>query len=358
MERHLRQDREASLTAVKIRNRRVRSRWGMTLIELLVAIGIIGLLTLMILPAVQSSRESARRSQCINHLKQIGAAVAQFESAHNAFPEAATDKRANSKNQSQEQFSVHAQILPYLEMKALYDGLNTRLTEEQKGLAFEQPANATAISTPVETFLCPSDSFRISPGNSYRANIGPHPNDTESSLFIALSGGGGAFRTIRPTRVSDITDGLSMTAGFSERVAGSGSTTFYRDRDLWYVGLGATRSPVTSDEIIEYCSIPIRDPSAFYAFLGQYWLPGRYADSIYNHVATPNAPFTDCVMHEKLYENRPPLNIAAMTARSRHPGGVHMMLMDGSVRFVKNAIDLATWRALSTRAGGEQPGEY
>jgi len=353
----MRQDPKAGISALEARSWRV-SRRGMTLIELLVVIGIIGLLTLMILPAVQASRESARRTQCINHLKQIGAAVAQFESVHHEFPEAATDKRTTPNPQSQEQFSVHAQILPYLEMKALYDGLNASLSKDQKGLVFEHLSNATARSTHVETFLCPSDNFRISPGNSYRANIGPHPNDTESSLFIALSGGGGAFRTIRPTRVSDITDGLSMTAGFSERVAGSGSTTFYRDRNLWYVGLGATRGLVTSDEIIEYCSIPIRDPSAFFVFLGQYWLPGRYADSIYNHVATPNAPFPDCVMHEKLYETRPPLNIAAMTARSRHPGGVHLLLMDGSVRFIKNTIDVATWRALSTRAGGDQPGEY
>jgi prepilin-type N-terminal cleavage/methylation domain-containing protein len=335
------------------------SRRGMTLIELLAVISIIGLLSLLITSAVLASRESARRTQCVNHLKQIGTAIAQFESVHRVFPASVTDKSQAGKNfPGVELLSVHTQILPYLEQKTLYDSINFNPNETMKVPAYDNPLNVTAQETRVGMFLCPSDHISQLPGNSYRANIGPYPQDTEGDNILDRSGGG-SFRALRPTTVSSITDGLSMTAGFSERLVGSGSQEFHRDLDLWYTGLeDAIRGSVTSDELVEICAVAVRNPSDFFASLGRYWMPGRYADTTYNHVAKPNAPFPDCVMHQKLYEGRPPLNDATLTARSRHSGGVHVMLMDASVRFVKDSIDLASWRALATRAGGETIGDY
>ncbi len=339
------------------------TRHGLTLIESLVIIGIIGLLALMIIPAVQASRETARKTSCMNHLKQIGAAVAGFESVNRSFPAGVSnDSPAARALGVLDRVSLQTQILPYLEQRTAFDGINfTPKDGIVRGItvfAIDHQANETVKSTRVDTFICPSDVIRSMPGNSYRASTGPHPYWIESSILPSPNGGG-VFVPLIPIRASEITDGLSMTAGISERVMGSGSTVFDHFRDFWFSGLGGElRESALHDEMVEICSIPVRNPSQYRVSLGRYWLPGGIANTMYNHTATPNAPFPDCALHGTAVEGDHSLRVSAMTARSLHPSGVHLMIMDGSVRFVKNTIAVATWRALSTRAGGEQPGEY
>lgn len=341
----------------------LRKRQGLTLIEVLVVIGMIGLLVLMIIPAVQASREAARKTQCINHLKQIGAAIAGFESANRSFPAGVSNDSPAAKALGVlDRVSLQTQILPYLEQRTAFDGINFTpregIPQGRPVFAIDHRSNDTAKSTRVEVFICPSDNVRALPGNSYRANTGPHPYWIESSILPSPNGGG-VFVPLITKRASEISDGLSMTAGISERVMGSGSDVFDRYRDFWFAGLGGeSRESATNDEMNEICSIPVSDPSQFRSTLGRYWLPGGIADTLYNHSATPNAIFPDCALHGTAIEGDHSLRVSTMTGRSRHPGGVHLLLMDGSVRFVKNTIDLATWRALSTRAGGDQPGEY
>ncbi|RLT12972.1 MAG: DUF1559 domain-containing protein [Planctomycetota bacterium] len=340
-------------------DRRTAKTRGITMIELLVIISIISMIALIIIPGIQASRESARKAQCVNQLKQFGVAIAQFETTNREFPASITSSDTTAwKRVGFQSMSVHMQILPYLEQKPLYDSVNLNPHPNSRFLAFASLSNFTALQTRVGTFLCPSDRFKKLPGNSYRANVGPNPDLLELQHVSEPKGGGGALRPLYPTKASEFTDGLSKTVGLSERVAGSNEISFSKDRDLWFTGLEKSRGLVSNDELVEICGIPNPNPSEFYAALGTYWLPGRYADTVYNHVGTPNAPFPDCVMHEKLYEGRPPLNTAAVTARSRHNGGVQVLLMDGSVSFVKNSITYSIWRAISTRSGNERLGEY
>jgi prepilin-type N-terminal cleavage/methylation domain-containing protein/prepilin-type processing-associated H-X9-DG protein len=341
------------------------SRRGLTLIELLVVIGIIGLLVLMIIPAVQASREAARKSECINNLKQIGVAVAGFESANRVFPSGVSDDSPAARALGiADRVSLQTQILPYLEQRTVFDSINfapkSRIAEGITVSVDKHGSNDTAKLTRVGTFMCPSDNIRLIPGNNYRANTGPHPYWIESSILPSPNGGG-SFLLLKSIGASEITDGLSMTAGLSERVMGSGANHFDQHRDFWYAGAGGeTRESTSQDEMIEICSIPISDPSQYLVSMGQYWLPGGMADTLYNHTATPNVPFPDCALHRMVIEDRGDhsLRVSTMTARSRHAGGVNVLLMDGSVRFVRNSIDRSTWRALSTRAGGETLGEY
>src|ERR1700735_125399 len=123
-----------------------RDRRGFTLIELLVVIAIIGLLIALLLPAVQAAREAARRSQCINNLKQLGLAVQGYSDANVALPPAAATGPEWSNN-----FSMKARVLPFLEQTALFNSMN---------MSFFQVAdqNATSLTTMVDTFLCPSDA--------------------------------------------------------------------------------------------------------------------------------------------------------------------------------------------------------
>jgi len=162
-------------------------RAGLSLIELLVVIGIIGILAGLLLPAVQSAREAARRAQCANNLKQLVQACHDFEAARGGFPPALFARFPGPEDQHRyAAFSTHVAILPYLEQGPLYDSLNNSVaTFVMDHLDGE---NATAARTVVDTFLCPSDPMRTDAGpwapNSYRGCLGVDPaRRLESGVF-------------------------------------------------------------------------------------------------------------------------------------------------------------------------------
>src|SRR5215204_751730 len=129
-----------------------RRRSGFTLIELLVVIAIIGVLIALLLPAVQMAREAARRSSCINNLKQLGLALHNYESAFNRLPPAhSIEQRIGSPNYRLHGWSVQARILPYIEQEGKFSYLNFDVFQD------ENFVNATAKSMRIATFLCPSD---------------------------------------------------------------------------------------------------------------------------------------------------------------------------------------------------------
>lgn len=329
----------------------ILSRRGMTLIEMLVVVSILGLLALLISSAVMSSREASRRVECLNRLKQIGLAIANFDSSNQYLPTLITSFGEGSNLRGNGMLSLHYQILPFLDHKPLFDSINFQKNSDLLSNYYNHSGNRTSLNTRVETFLCPSDrSFSIS-GNNYRGNLGPEPAQYESSI---IPGGRGPFKSLYTTRLSEITDGLSTTAGLSERLIGNGEDSFFdRSKDFWFSGFGSYDPVITSDRLIDVCGLAPKKPNYINSKLGRYWLAGYMSHTFYNHVFPPNSKTPDCTSSD-LQEGFPDaFSIASMTARSAHLGGVHVGFMDGSIKFVKESVSINLWRAIATRAGND-----
>ena len=318
-----------------MRSRRpVRSAF--TLIELLVVIAIITVLIALLLPAVQAAREAGRRMQCINNLKQIGLALHNYHDAIGCLPLGRTIPSATS-------FSPLARFLPYVEQANLANALNYSF-----GYA-DQP-NSTVTSASLNVFLCPSDQSSQTPagtgGTNYRGNEGTSlvmwygATDT-TGVNTSMPAPNGLFFASTQCRFADLTDGLSNTAAFSEHVIGDFNQNVATDKsDTFQPGT----HPATSDDAIAQCkAMNIQNLTLQgYSNVGGPWTYGYHSTSSYWHSGAPNA--RSCMF--------PPSRIMT-TANSRHPGGVNVTMADGSVRFVKDAVNLAAWRALGTRNGGE-----
>ncbi len=217
-------------------------RAGFTLIELLVVVAIVGLLAGLVLPAVQSAREAARRADCSNRLRQIGLGLGAHLAARSMFPSgmwAGTARYPDSTRGGP--VSPQCQLLPYLEQRAIYDQLNFSVT-----FPATTPANQTIASSVLAAFLCPSDLSTPYSGTSYRACVGAQPFEFDSS-----PGGAGSFPGLDPLRPADFLDGLSQTVGFSERVHGSGADRrLDRFRDVWYSHLNSMGGPRDAAEML------------------------------------------------------------------------------------------------------------
>lgn len=305
---------------------------GFTLIELLVVIAIIAILIALLLPAVQNAREAARRSQCKNNLKQIGLALHNYESSTKVFPPGQLGFPMV--------FSAHAQLLAFTDQDSLRKLINYNLPP----LSFGNPAwtynenNAAKVRIPL--FLCPSDAGQV-PGQifgsiNYPACMG---SGTVNNGSHATTDADGVIYARSSTRFADIRDGTSSTVAFSESLLGDGTNAAppsaqERQRRSVQLSLG---TPTT----LAACAAG----TTWSGIRGSKWINGHLADTIYNHFYPPNADTPDC--------NNGYHNFALTAARSSHLGGVHVLMCDGSVKFVSNSIELAIWRGISTRRKGE-----
>jgi prepilin-type N-terminal cleavage/methylation domain-containing protein/prepilin-type processing-associated H-X9-DG protein len=328
-----------------------------TLIEILVVVSIIGLLVALVLPAVQSAREGARRLECTNRLKQIGLALNGHHASHSVYPagtRAETYVFGNARTAARP-FSAHPFLLAYAEQASVFNSMNVPAFPAS-GVRYpnaESSENGTALKLRLDLFLCPSDRTpRSYPGVNYPANLGAIPGwatDYRSGV------NGGPFSGFETRRATDITDGLSNTAAFSERLIGGENPGSYdRRRDLWYAGgLGVTPTEV----VVKVCAgLQSPNPDA-YTDSGSLWIMSVLGTTTYNHITPPNWNGPDCVLN---YASGSLIVVGdgTYTARSNHYGGVNVLLLDGSVRFVKNSINMTTWRAISTRADGDVAGEW
>lgn len=305
-------------------------RFGFTLIELLVVIAIISVLIALLLPAVQAAREAARRAQCSNNLKQIGLACHNYHESRGALPGANMVFGGTG-------LSALAMLLPAMEQTSVYNSINF-------GFSHGSPENSTARSTAIASLICPSDQSNPLPSlggqTNYMADMGSGIVWQEAVDGNAgLPKPNGLFHGNTSKRFAEVTDGLSNTGMFSERILADGNNAVVsKVADVFFSPL----APTTVDEAYAMCrAVDINDlRNQFPLFMGAPWLSGQH---IFQHINPPNGRSCGFFV----------TNRAVMPPSSFHPGGVQLLLADGSVRFIKDSVNLATWRALGTISGGE-----
>ena len=345
-------------------------RRAFTLIETLVVISVICLLTALLLPALQSARESSRRARCIANFAQVGLAVQNYASTTGYFPPGAihwtSGGGASDLNPRVEvQFSMFTRILPQLEQNSLFDSINfnnsiiaPKSFGSDSGLWIEHRANETVRSTRLDVLLCPSDTApepSLSAGTNLRSNEGTMSFLTPNDSFRLSGPAGLVYVKTRPrfsswnsTTVASVTDGLSSTVFLSEKLRGG--EIYGNDADLerfdskrHYVFKPSVLRSTSSDEVVRICDDPTERITGYNPLSGLVWMIGHMSNATYNHVALPNPPFADCIFDW----------IGSVSARSHHHGGVNVGIADGSVRFVRNGISLQVWRAIGSKAGNE-----
>ena len=337
----------------------MRNRRAFTLIELLVVIAIIAVLIALLLPAVQAAREAARRMQCVNNLKQLGLALHNFHSTINAFPSAGWVAGANNywiinnlTAPGHFRYSSLLQVLPYMEQGSASNSMNFLLPlYDNDGV--DMPQNTTVYQMQVTSFLCPSDVRSARNGNEAPCNY-------DSCSGNGLPGGdglpgsygspNGVLYLNSTVSMANVIDGTSQTAMMSESIVGPNSNASPPTASAPNPQEVMVQLPLTLSkplDIFNYAPLVPADCLASTAYRYDRhtnWIDGDYRHTMYDHYLGPNSTTYDCL--------RGPQH-GWRTARSRHPGGVNVLYVDGSVHFLKNSIDLATWRAIATVAGGE-----
>ncbi len=344
---------------------------GFTLIELLVVIAIIAVLIALLLPAVQAAREAARRSQCINNLKQLGLAAANYADQHGSYP-MNSYWRYCGYNYLSNSFGVFVPLLPYVEQNPAFNAMNVQLCTLN-------PENRTMWGIGFNSLWCPSDGLSSQigslPGNKVSPIYDATPLATSFSSYAGCTGTWmispsppnmpeyyyfnpnfdadinsmiGMIHISSSHKIAEILDGTSNTIVFGERTRGilDNSAPYYQqqNQEFWFTGLRTqftTMFPINPQRKIPNVKSP-------------------------NIVITSSPTATDWVF----------------SASSNHPGGANFAFCDGSVRFLKDTIDTWTldnmgnplgvtydsglgqfkmapgtkvgvYQALSTRAGGE-----
>ena len=327
-------------------SRRSPEKHAFTLVEVLAVLAIIAILIALLLPAVQAAREAARRMECTTQFKQLGIAIHSYAGTHDQLPPGRMllDR------------GVWIAILPYAEAQLVFDSFNFSVHPDMT-------ENRTAELARPNLFVCPSDSgsrqLRPRPTSdgqttgaaelmattSYGAMYGTLPLDTGTYVANRPDPRGqidGCFNDMSKIGLANITDGLSNTAFASERALGEINAARTESMGLWTSSSGGTT-----------LLLAMLPPNAF----RRLW-PGAQLANI--------------------------TTLPVESASSSHPGGVNVLLGDGSVRFVKETIESWTidpaskmpsgilqwtdgflnvprrglWQALTTRAGGEILGEY
>jgi prepilin-type N-terminal cleavage/methylation domain-containing protein/prepilin-type processing-associated H-X9-DG protein len=323
------------------RGRSTRARRGFSLLELFVAIAIIGLLIGLLLPAVQSAREAARRAQCIGNLRQIGSAIHNYASTHLMFP---PEEPYGGSRYRPNFVSGFVFLLPQLDQAALFNAINMDVATHGEVPTVPTVVNHTVRNVRLAVLLCPSDG-EPHHLNSYRFNEGRYVGTRHT-----WNGFDGPFSIGLLPSDAMITDGLAQTAFLSERTGGSfGQLANDPRRDLKSYG-HATPPGVFVDA--QYIPICLADEPGFWSRnAGRYWFFSGFGNGCYNHNGAPNDPRPSCVWGDPFLAPRGGLS----PPRSLHPGGVDVLFGDGHTQFVSDSVAAQTWAALGTYNAGDIP---
>ena len=365
--------------------RRCRQKRGFTLIELLVVIAIIAILIALLLPAVQQAREAARRTQCKNNLKQLGLALHNYVDVSRLLPYRQGGTSAASPKGNSNEGSGFTMLLPYIEQGSLYNQIST--TQVYSGTTFEpfgDNANDTSPylpwRTPIAAFVCPSSvggrgmlSGVVELGTTNYGFSGGDSSNLLSTYAAAPNNARGLVRgpfgwqTSRSFR--DITDGTSNTVAMGEM-----TTTMLGTGSMKIAGAVARSvgASIHTSPIICLSKLNPADKSSFAAGVtvspsrGSRWARGNSNYIAVNMILPPNSP----ACQEAGYSSDGLFPVGSM-----HTGGAHIVLLDGSVRFVSNNIDsgnlaeplrqgtgsaspYGVWGALGSISSGETVGEF
>jgi prepilin-type N-terminal cleavage/methylation domain-containing protein/prepilin-type processing-associated H-X9-DG protein len=367
-----------------------RDRRAFTLIELLVVIAIIAVLIALLLPAVQAAREAARRAQCVNNLKQLGLAMHNYASQQDCFPPQVQNGGINSvwgtPFDDPWPLDWTASILSQMEQQPMYNALNFMVSSS----VGNDLQNRTVLSQQVASLLCPSENTKttaqivggVTSTKSYHANAGgPSVIRAYTGVCVPMvqdqfgyNGLAYVNSNLGTVDFAGITDGTSNTALLSETHTGSGlpanqvtlsnvgrrgDTYLWRPSGQSTTGYdqGGNGVSIAQAFVLSCQAIPGNTP-AFGTLSppnGNVWIGGNPGScemwDAYNHFMPPNSFGCDSTTdgntggYASIADAFPPA--------SNHPGGVNVCFADGSVRFVKNTINLGTWWAIGSRNGAE-----
>jgi prepilin-type N-terminal cleavage/methylation domain-containing protein/prepilin-type processing-associated H-X9-DG protein len=316
---------------------------GFTLVELLVVIAIIGILVAMTLPAIQASREAARRTDCLNNLAQLGVAVHNYEMAHGVYPTGTIDKRGPIQNIAKgDHRNWIIQLLPYIE-----EGNAYRHIDQSVGVYDPKNAPVRAVTIPI--LQCP-DEFGSATATVALSNYAGVHHDVEAPIDVDNNG---VFFLNSHLRYDDITDGPSHTLFIGEKP--------FDSYDLgWMSGTRATLRNTGSALNSSLPPLPIwavpqpaDDGSEAVAADAKPAGDGKEAGKVDDALAAkPQAEVTPAA--EKTPAAKvPPSALFVGGFSSYHPGGVNFAFGDGSVRFIAESIEQAILQQLANRADGK-----
>jgi prepilin-type N-terminal cleavage/methylation domain-containing protein/prepilin-type processing-associated H-X9-DG protein len=329
---------------------------GFTLIELLVVIAIIAILMALLLPAVQQAREAARRTQCRNHLKQLGLALHNYIDVNRYLPPGASVNLSVTATGNNGSWGVHGRILPYLEQGNVY--ANVDLTT-----AWDFQTAIHGLKIPV--YACPSDpgSDKVRDPGGGKSHLYPTTYGFNYGTWFVFNpangqGGDGLFYPNARLSFRDVTDGSTNTLVAAEVKAW---TPYNRNG-----GPASTAIPANSAEV----AVNVATGTDFKNTGHTEWPDGRCHHSGFTVTLPPNTEVTYTSggvtytetdfnsWQEGRNGGAGSPTYAVITSRSFHTGTVNAAMFDGSVRTISENIDLGVWRALGTRSGGEVVAEF